>query len=75
MAVQASTPDSPSAPVNETATGWLYQPPASAGRAAWLPATAGGIESYLSANERFAAFPAWSWQAAAIDAVAESGPP
>ncbi len=43
--VHEATPDVVSAPVNETSTGWLYQPLPSGVRAAPAPVTEGGVAS------------------------------
>jgi hypothetical protein len=49
-ALHASTPEVASEPAKETTSAWLYQPLASAARAALAPVTVGAVASYFSAN-------------------------
>ena len=73
--LHAAKPDVVSVPRTTKATGRLNQPLALAATLGSAAVTVGAVASYLSANERFAVFPAWSRHVAVIDAVAESGPP
>jgi hypothetical protein len=70
---QLAIPDVASLPFQVTVTGLRYQPFAFGDRSG-LGANAGGVESYLSANEADAELPAWSVQVAPSDAPALSGP-
>jgi hypothetical protein len=56
--VQLTGPEVASLPFQLIATWWLYQPPTSGGRAGAAALAAGGVASYLSANEVEAELPA-----------------
>jgi hypothetical protein len=70
---QLAIPEVLSLPFQLTVTGLLYHPFAFGARSG-LGAKAGGVESYLSAKETEAAFPAWSVQVALGAAPMLSGP-
>src|SRR5262245_9146974 len=73
--VHEAMPEVASVPAKATATGWLYHPFASGGRAA-LAFTLGGVPSYLRAKLPAAdTLPALSVHVPATDAAPLSGPP
>ena len=69
---QLAIPEVLSLPFHVTVTGLLYQPFAFAARSG-LGAKAGGVESYLSANDAEAELPAWSVHVTLSPALALSG--
>ena len=73
-ASQPASPESPSAPANATATGFVYQPPPSGSRSG-VAAAVGGVASYFSVSDAPALLPALSTQVPARVAPAVSGPP
>ena len=72
-AVQLAIPESASLPLNVTASGWLYQPFASGGRAG-VAVAFGGVASYLIASAAVLELPAWSTHEPDTDAAPLSGP-
>ena len=70
-----SIPAPASVPVTESATGSAKNHQASRAAARAPALTAGGVESYWSANDPFAEFPALSVHVPLSVAPAESGPP
>jgi hypothetical protein len=71
--VQASSPEPESEPLAVAATGWLYQPFASGGRAS-ATLTEGAVASYCSEKLALELFPALSPQLPETLVPAVSGP-